>query len=79
MVYVVQKFQHYLFVYKFTFYVDHDALTYVTNKPQLSRPLVRWLLLLHKFNLKKDGRPGKQHFNVDFLSHLEKTSDLMSI
>jgi hypothetical protein len=33
MVYLVQKYRHYLLGYKFTFHVDHDALKYMVNKP----------------------------------------------
>ena len=35
MVYSVQKYRHYLLGYKFTFHIDHDALKYMVNKPQL--------------------------------------------
>lgn len=33
MVYAVQKFRHYLLATPFTFYVDHQALMYLVNKP----------------------------------------------
>ena len=33
MVYVVKKFRHYLLVNKFVFFVDHQALLYLVNKP----------------------------------------------
>jgi hypothetical protein len=33
MIFSFQKFRHYLLGYKFTFYVDHDALKYMINKP----------------------------------------------
>ena len=36
MAYLVQKFFHYLLGYPFVFHVDHDALKYMTKKPQLS-------------------------------------------
>ena len=41
MVYSVQKFRHYLLGYPFVFHVDHDALKYVINKPQLSGRIAR--------------------------------------
>ena len=37
MVYSVQMFFHYLLGYPFVFHVDHNALKYMINKPQLSR------------------------------------------
>jgi hypothetical protein len=46
MVYSVQKYCHYLLGYKFTFHIDHDALKYMINKPQLSGRIARWVLLL---------------------------------
>jgi len=75
MVYVVQKFCHYLLGYKFTFYVDHNALKYVINKPQLSGRLARWVLLLQEFNFDIVVHPGKQHSNADFLSRLDESLD----
>ena len=50
MVYFVQKFCHYLLDYLFVFHVDHDALKYMINKPQLSGRIARWVLLLQEFN-----------------------------
>ena len=45
-VYSIQKHRHYLLGYKFTFHIDHDALKYMVNKPQLSGRIARWVLLL---------------------------------
>ena len=36
MIFSVQKFRHYLLGNKLVFHVDHDALKYMVNKPQLS-------------------------------------------
>ena len=33
MVYVVKKFRHYLLAKQFIFFVDHQALLYLVNKP----------------------------------------------
>ena len=41
MIFVVQKFRHYLLGYPFIFYVDHDALKYLINNPDLSGRLAR--------------------------------------
>ncbi len=46
MVFALHKFKHYLLGSKFVFYVDHMALVYLVNKPQVSRRIVRWMLLL---------------------------------
>jgi hypothetical protein len=46
MIFAVQKFRNYLLGYPFVFYVDHDALKCLINKPDLSGRLARWVLLL---------------------------------
>lgn len=71
MIFAVQKFMHYLLDYSFIFYVDHDALKYLINKPDLSGRLARWVLLLQEFNFIIVVRLGKSHANVDHLSKLE--------
>jgi hypothetical protein len=70
MIFSVQKFRHYLLGYKFVFHVDHDALKYMINKPQLSGRIARWVLLLQEFNFTIQVRPGKSHANADHLSRL---------
>ena len=46
MVYSVQIFKHYLLATPFTFYVDHQALMYLVNKPIIQGRISRWLLLI---------------------------------
>jgi hypothetical protein len=79
MVYSVQKYRHYLLGYKFTFHVDHDALKYMVNKPQLSGRLTRWVLLLQEFDFTVNVRPGKKHANADFLSRMSEEINPESI
>jgi hypothetical protein len=79
MVYSVQKYRHYLLRYKFTFHVDHDALKYMVNKPQLSGRIARWILLLQEFNFLVNIRPGKRHANADFLSRIREEVNPESI
>jgi hypothetical protein len=79
MVYLVQKYRHYLLGYKFTFHVDHDALKYMINKPQLSRRIARWVLLFQEFNFTIKVKPGKTHANADFLSRISKEINPESI
>ena len=74
MVFLVQKFRHSLLGNKFVFHVDHDALKYMINKPQLSGRIARWVLLLQEFNFTVEVRPGKSHANADHLSILRKDS-----
>ena len=79
MVYFVQKYRHYLLGYKFTFHIDHDALKYMVNKPQLSGRIARWVLLLEEFDFDVDVRPGKKNVNANFLSRLSKEASPTSI
>jgi hypothetical protein len=41
MVYALHKFRHYLVGDWFVFYVDHMALVYLVNKPQVSSIIIR--------------------------------------
>lgn len=41
MIFSMQKFKHYVLGYKFVFHVDHDALKFMINKPQLSGRIAR--------------------------------------
>ena len=68
MVYAVNKFRHYLLGNKFIFYVDHLALQYLVNKPQVSSRLARWLLLFLEFDFKVIYKPGKTHGVAEALS-----------
>ena len=45
MVYVLQKYRHYLLGGHFKMYTDHSALKYLVNKPMLGGRICRWLLL----------------------------------
>ena len=71
MVYAVNKFRHYLLGNRFIFYVDHLALQYLVNKPQVSGRLARWLLLFLEFDFKVIYKPGKIHSVADALSRNE--------
>lgn len=72
MIFAVQNLCHYLLGYKFNFHVDHDALKYMINKPQLSGRIARWVLLLQKFNFTIQVRPGKNHANANDLSRISE-------
>ena len=48
MVYVLQKFRHYLLGGHFKMFTDHYALNYLVNKPVLVGIICRWLLLFQE-------------------------------
>jgi hypothetical protein len=45
MIYAMKKFKKYLFGNSFTFFMDHQALLYLVNKPIVIGRIARWLLL----------------------------------
>jgi hypothetical protein len=65
--------------YNFTFHVDHDALKYMVNKPQLSGRIACWVLLLQEFDFTINVLPGKKHANADFLSQMSEEVNPESI
>jgi hypothetical protein len=46
MIYAIKKNCHCLLENKFTFFVDHQVLIYLVNKPIEIGQIARWLLLL---------------------------------
>jgi hypothetical protein len=70
MVYALQKFKHYLVGNQFAFYVDHMALVYLVNKPQVSNKIVRWLLLFLEYDFKNVYKPSRSHLMANALSRL---------
>jgi hypothetical protein len=65
MIYVVKKFKHYLSGNSFTFFVDHQVLLYLVNKPIVTSQIARWLLLLQEFDFKVIFKQGQVHFLPD--------------
>ena len=70
MVYVVKKFQHYLLANKFIFFVDHQALLYLVDKPCSIGQIVRWSLILLEFDFTIVVKKGTTHQREDHLSRL---------
>jgi hypothetical protein len=61
MVYVLHKFKHYLLGKQFVFYVDHMALVYLVNKPQVFGIIARRLLLFLEYDFKIVYKPNRSH------------------
>jgi hypothetical protein len=70
MVFFLHKFKHYLMGNKFVFYVDHMALVYLVNKPQVLRRIARWLILFLKYDFTIVYKQGRTHVVVDALSRI---------
>ena len=67
MVYVLQKFRHYLLGGNFQMYTDHSALKYLVNKPVLGGKICRWLLLFQEFDFEVFVKPGRLNVGPDHL------------
>lgn len=50
MIYAVKKFRHYLLANKFMFFIDHQALLYLVNKPCSTGRIVRWFIIVLEFD-----------------------------
>ncbi len=71
MVFALHKFKHYLLGNKFVFYVDHMALVFLVNKPQVSRKIAKWLLLFLKYDYTIVYKPCITHVITNALSRLK--------
>lgn len=79
MVYSIQKFQHYLLATPFTFYVDHQALMYLVNKPIIEGQVSQLLLLLQEFTITIIVQLGKSHVIADQLSRIKSGEPLEGV
>ncbi len=70
MVFALHKFKHYLSGNKFVFYVDHMALVYLVNKPQVWRKITRWSLLLLEYDFIVIYKLGNNHVVANALFRL---------
>jgi len=70
MVFSLHKFRHYLLGNKFVFYVDHMALVYLVNKPQVSGRITKWLLLFLEYDFIVVYKLGKIHVITNALLRL---------
>jgi hypothetical protein len=55
---------------KFVFYVNHMAFVYMVNKPQVSKRIVRWLLLFLEYEFIVVYKLGRTHVVTTDLSKL---------
>lgn len=69
-VYVTNKFHHYITWYHVFIHIDHAAIWYLMNKPITNTRVTRWLLLLQEFDITIIDKPRKDNVATDFLSQL---------
>jgi hypothetical protein len=79
MVFSLHKFKHYLLGNKFIFYVDHMALVYLVNEPQVSRVIARWLSLFLEYDFTILYKPGRTHVVAYALSRLSYNTEPIGV
>ncbi len=79
MVYALHKFRHYLLGNWFVFYVDHMALVYLVDKPQVFGKITKWLLLFLEYDFKIVYKHGRSHLMVDALNKLPIQVELVGV
>lgn len=77
----MDKFKAYLLESKVLVYSDHAALKYLLSKKDAKTCLIRWILLLQKFDIEIQDKKGSENVIVDHLSRLvvEFTEDSLPI
>nr|GEZ11499.1 reverse transcriptase domain-containing protein [Tanacetum cinerariifolium] len=70
-VYAFEKFRSYIIMNKSIVYTDHSALKYLFAKKDAKARLLRWILLLQKFDFKVIDTRGAENYVADHLSRLE--------
>ncbi|GJV94791.1 reverse transcriptase domain-containing protein [Tanacetum coccineum] len=70
-VYAFKKFRSYLILNKSIVYTDHSTLKYLFAKKDSKARLLRWVLLLQKFNFNVIDTKGAENLAADHLSQLE--------
>ena len=55
MVFALQKYRHYLLANPFIFYIDHQVIKYLVNKPLHHGRICRWILLFNSKLLLDQG------------------------
>ena len=69
-VHSLNKFRHYITGYQTFVHIDHAAIKYLMNKPDVNASIIRWFLLLQQFDLTIVDKPGKENVVADFLSRV---------
>ena len=79
MVFALQKYRHYLLANTFIFYIDHQALKYLVNKPLHHGRIWRWLLLFQEFEFEVIIGLGKLNVCPHHLSRINTREELIGV
>ncbi|CAN6560284.1 unnamed protein product [Malus baccata var. baccata] len=78
-VFALHKFRSYLLGTKVIIYTDHAALKYLLTKKEAKPRLIRWMLLLQKFDIEIRDKKGSENVVADHLSCLVHEEDVVPI
>ncbi|KAM1533487.1 hypothetical protein FF1_007356 [Malus domestica] len=78
-VFILDKFHSYLLGTKVVVYSDHVALKYLLTKNEAKPRLIRWMLILQKFNIEIRDKNGSENMVANRLSHLVHIEDSLPI
>jgi hypothetical protein len=70
-VFAIDKFKSYLVGAKVIVYTDHAALKYLLTKKDANPRLIRWILLLQKFDLEIKDKKEVENPIADHLSRMQ--------
>ena len=79
MVYVLQKFRHYLLGVHFKMFTNHSALKYLVSKLVLGGKIYRWLLLFQEYDFEIIVKLGRLNARPNHLSRLESAEEPTSL
>ena len=76
MIFGFEKFRSYLVGSHVIVYTDHSALKHLLSKKDAKSRLVRWFLLLQKFDCEIRDKKGSENLVVDQLSRIINSKKL---
>ena len=67
-VFALEKFRPYVLGSKIIMYTDHAALKYLLSKKEDKPRLIRWVIILQKFDLEIKDKKGSESSVADHIS-----------
>ena len=74
-VFSCEKLKPYIMGSQCIVHTDHAAIIYLMGKKDAKPRLIKWVILLHEFDMEIKDKKGSDNVGVDHLSRLEITKD----